>query len=183
MKPRAALVFAALLSLPACDPEAFFSEGPPAPETPKPAWARASLRAYDGAPPVIPHRPIEGARCEVCHDKVGREIPGLGIAPASPHDETPGMSASRCRQCHVYVEARDVFVATTFPKWYTGTPAGSRPHAHAPPIAPHRAFMHEDCNTCHAGKAARAEIRTTHPERGRCASCHAFATTEGEFER
>lgn len=182
MKRNGALALLAL-SLLGCDPEALFSDGPPANETPRPTWSRASLRAYDGAPPVIPHKPIEGARCEVCHDHTGREVSGLGVAPASPHGKTEGMAAARCRQCHVYAEGHDEFVPTTFGKWWTGTRSGSRLYSGAPPVAPHRLFMHEDCNACHAGKAARPEIRTTHPDRGRCAACHAFATANDEFVR
>ncbi len=64
------------------------------------AAQRAQRRAYDGAPPVIPH-PTFSANCLECHSSVGVAVPGIGFAPPSPHGDTTGMSAaSRCRRCH-----------------------------------------------------------------------------------
>src|SRR4051794_22055375 len=75
---------------------------------------RATRRAYDGAPPVIPHAPLGGS-CTDCHTTAARILPGLGIAPANPHLRTPGLSAfSRCQQCHVFRTSDELFVETGF---------------------------------------------------------------------
>ncbi len=163
------------IGLAGCDPQLLFSEGQPPPVSLRPMWSRATLRAYDGAPPVIPHRVVGGAACRSCHDQKGRTIAGFGVAPPSPHEKTSGMAAARCEQCHVAAEVQDEFVASQFQtRWWSGTRKGSRLYPAAPPVAPHRLFMHEDCGACHAGPAAPPEIRTTHPDRGRCLQCHAF---------
>ncbi len=137
-------------------------------------WAeRAERRAYDGAPPVIPHPPLSG-RCVECHTAEGSVRPPIGVAPANPHLKTPGMSdASRCRQCHVFKVTDDRFAVNDFQPLRRSSPYGERAHALAPPTIPHPLWMHEDCAACHAGPAARPEIRCTHPERLRCRQCHA----------
>lgn len=143
----------------------------PAPATPKPeptALAeipRAERRAYDGGPPVIPHDPMEGS-CLACHDG--------NAAPAFPHANTAGLSEeSRCVQCHVYRTTDALFTASAF----AGYPQdvnrrGERKTPKAAPKRPHRAFMRDNCLACHSGEHARAEIKTSHPERPKCALCH-----------
>ena len=85
--------------------------------------ARAGRRAFDGGPPVIPHEPLAGA-CINCHDADGRALPTLGMAPANPHLETPGIGASaNCKQCHVFRNASGNLVANTF----KGLPQDLRP--------------------------------------------------------
>jgi cytochrome c-type protein NapB len=134
---------------------------------------RAARRAYDGAPPVIPHAPLGGA-CTDCHTATGRELPGLGIAPANPHLRTPGLSAaSRCQQCHVFRTSDDLFTASAFEGLPQKPRHGPRLYADAPPVIPHHVFMREDCNACHSGQDARPQIRCSHPERARCLQCHA----------
>ena len=72
---------------------------------------RADRRAYDGAPPTIPHEDF-GIECGDCHNDEGIEVPDVGYAPAMPHQETAGMSAiSRCRQCHVFSQTDEIFAA------------------------------------------------------------------------
>jgi cytochrome c-type protein NapB len=134
---------------------------------------RAARRAYDGAPPVIPHQPLSGA-CTDCHTSAGRNLPGLGMAPANPHLHTEGLSASsRCQQCHVFRKSDDLFVETTFRGLAQWPRRGERLYAHAPPVIGHHVFLREDCNACHSGQAARREIVCSHPERARCLQCHA----------
>ena len=78
------------------------------------ANVRAERRAYDGAPPVIPHENFAMV-CTECHNETGVDVPDVGFSPPSPHETTKGMRAiSRCRQCHVFVETDDVFVASNF---------------------------------------------------------------------
>ncbi len=148
-----------------------------------PAVVRASRRAYDGAPPVIPHAPL-GPDCTACHDETGVVLPELGFSPPSPHERTQGLSAaSRCVQCHVYRETDGEFVASSFVGLRQDLRRGTRQHTWAPPVRPHGRFLRENCAACHTGPAAREEIRTTHPERVRCEQCHAAVEARGTFRR
>jgi cytochrome c-type protein NapB len=133
---------------------------------------RALTRAYDGAPPPIPHETTFGA-CTTCHDDDGAEIAGVGVAPASPHGAAAAAgSMRRCRQCHAPVETGAILVRSRFVGLPQGPWHGSRATPGAPPAIPHALQLREDCLACHSGPAARAEIRTSHPERIRCRQCH-----------
>jgi cytochrome c-type protein NapB len=144
---------------------------------------RAERRAFTGAPPVIPHPPLTGT-CVTCHTPEGGKVtPGVGVAPANPHTRTPGIAATaRCRQCHVFRQMEDVFVASEFAGLRQDGIRRERAHALAPPMMPHAHFMREDCLACHGGGGARPEIRCTHPERARCAQCHVSVVEESEFQ-
>lgn len=147
------------------------------------ATVRAERRAFDGAPPVIPHRPM-GAACVSCHNQRGMDVAGLGFAPASPHEQTRGLSAtSRCAQCHVFAGTDQAFVESGFRGFAQDLRHGERQHPLAPPVMPHPVFMRENCAACHTGPAAREEIRTPHPERERCTQCHVPVRTAELFER
>lgn len=147
------------------------------------ALARAERRMYDGAPPVIPHEAF-GIECVACHTERGMDVEDVGFAPAMPHAATGGLSAtSRCVQCHVFQLTDDLFVASTFEGRPQDLSPGARAHAEAPPVLPHPVFLRENCTACHAGPAAREEIRTTHPERARCTQCHVERVVAGVFER
>jgi len=145
------------------------------------AQERAKLRAYDGAPPVIPHIDL-GTHCSGCHRDPGVAMRGVGFAPPSPHDGTAVAGATiRCRQCHVRGIGRDVFVKSDFVGLPQNLRSGGRLNAISPPTIPHRIPMRENCMACHAGPAARQEIVTTHPERTRCRQCHALESIRSEF--
>ena len=139
----------------------------------KPLHIRALRRAFPGAPPVIPHPPLSGT-CNSCHTPVGgRVVPEIGIAPANPHTQTPGMSEqSRCKQCHIFKQSDGTFVASDFMAAQPFRLRGDRSHVKAPPTVPHPGFMYEDCNACHTGAGARPEIACDHAERLRCRQCH-----------
>jgi nitrate reductase cytochrome c-type subunit len=78
------------------------------------ALLRAGRRAYDGAPPVIPHADFN-ADCMSCHTREGLAIPDVGFAPPMPHDATAGLSAhSNCRQCHVWRATEETFRENAF---------------------------------------------------------------------
>ena len=144
---------------------------------------RAERRAYDGAPPVIPHAEF-GIECMGCHNEQGVEVPDVGFAPPMPHAMTAGLSAiSRCRQCHVFQPGEGVFVASTFAGLRQDLRRGDRLHELAPPTIPHQTFMRENCAACHAGPAAREEVRTSHPERVRCRQCHVSVETVELFSQ
>ncbi len=147
------------------------------------AVVRAARRAYDGAPPTIPHAPM-GAECTACHNDRGLAVQGVGFAPPSPHELTPGLSStSRCEQCHVYKRSEELFAESEFVPLAQDLRRGTRLYPGAPPVMPHAVNMRENCQACHAGPAAREEIRCTHPERARCGQCHVAAVTVAEFER
>jgi cytochrome c-type protein NapB len=139
---------------------------------PRSTVERALGRAYDGAPPTIPHDAAIGG-CATCHDADGLAISGVGVAPASPHGEAAAAGAMRrCRQCHAPVSVTTSYVASRFTGLAQGQWQGQRATPGAPPTIPHTLQLRGECLTCHAGPAARAEIRTTHPERARCRQCH-----------
>ncbi len=132
---------------------------------------RAAGRAYDGAPPVIPH--ALAGECASCHDDDGSAIAGIGVAPASPHGGVAATgSFRRCRQCHVASVTSAVMVASVFTGLPQGPWRGGRATPGAPPTIPHTLQLRENCLACHAGPASRVEIRTSHPERPRCRQCH-----------
>lgn len=136
------------------------------------ATERAERRGYDGAPPVIPHE-MFGVACMSCHNDRGMEVEGVGFAPPMPHEVTAGLSdVARCRQCHVFRETDEVFVASDFRGLAQDLRQGRRLNDMTPPVIPHPVFMRENCYACHAGTAAREEIRCSHPERARCQQCH-----------
>jgi cytochrome c-type protein NapB len=146
------------------------------------ARVRAERRAYDGAPPTVPHEDM-GMVCTECHNERGMPVDDLGFAPAEPHDGTAqAYSTGRCRQCHVFVLAEDTFAENDWVGLQQDLRAGRRLNALAPPTIPHRLFMRENCAACHTGPGARVAIATTHPERDRCRQCHVPAEGPDVFE-
>jgi cytochrome c-type protein NapB len=125
---------------------------------------RARNRAYDGAPPTIPH-PIDQqtvASCLACHGegiKVGERV---ASKISHPH-------LSNCTQCHV--EQSPIAVDNGFVGIYRAGP-GDRANPGAPPTIPHHTFMRNDCLSCH-GLITRPGTRTTHPWLTNCQQCHA----------
>lgn len=134
---------------------------------------RALRRAYDGAPPTVPHPVAQGAfpACLSCH-RDGVDIAGR-VAPAMPHAEL-----GNCLQCHVVSEAPMAGEAVA-----GGPPTansfdglrpplrGERASAIAPPTIPHATTMRGRCESCH-GTLSQG-IRSTHPWRESCTQCHA----------
>jgi len=132
---------------------------------------RARNRAYDGAPPTIPH-PSNGmfaATCLTCHGE-GLKV-GDRIASKMSH---PYMS--NCTQCHVDEDRsslpfQDEPIANDFRGVYRAGP-GERASRGAPPTIPHHTWMRQDCTSCH-GLVTRPGTRTTHPWLTNCTQCHA----------
>lgn len=132
---------------------------------------RARNRAYDGAPPAIPH-PVEArsaAACLACHGE-GLKV-GDRIASKISHAHL-----SNCTQCHVEQSpagppapqppAENEFVGV-----FRAGP-GERASPGAPPTIPHHTWMRENCASCH-GPVSRPGTRTTHPWLTNCTQCHA----------
>lgn len=136
--------------------------------------ARMQRRAFDGAPPVVPHPITEDsvAACLSCHEQ-GLQIRERAATRISHAHFT------NCTQCHVPSQGTGIPVndasllkpltANTF----TGAAPvkGRRAWPAAPPTIPHGATMRADCASCH-GPAGLYGLRTLHPERQACTQCH-----------
>lgn len=137
---------------------------------------RAARRAYDGAPPVVPH-PIaqdSAAACLACHG------PGLVIKDKVASKMSHELHTS-CTQCHVpsvgpRIPVQDVALKEPLAEnQFVGLNAplkGTRAWPLAPPTIPHRTLMRNDCLSCH-GPQGLFGLRTPHPERQSCQQCHA----------
>ena len=143
---------------------------------------RRNSRAYEGAPPTIPHsvRQTGATECMACHGEGLRITERL--APPMSHEYM-----TNCTQCHVVQESPipapdsryDEFpLDNTFAglqRWGEG----DRAYVGSPPVTPHPTNMREDCTSCH-GTMARPGIRTTHPWQTQCVQCHAPSATLDE---
>jgi nitrate reductase (cytochrome), electron transfer subunit len=134
--------------------------------------ARSVNRAYEGAPPTIPH-PIEqisSASCLACHGEGARVKDRIATKISHPH-------WSNCTQCHAPASApldstlNWALAGNTFSGSEPPGP-GARAYEGAPPQIPHTTWMRNDCASCHGPKGLPA-LRTTHPERPNCMQCHA----------
>ena len=138
---------------------------------------RTSRRAYDGAPPVIPHaiETIDVRSCVACHGE------GDGLLVAGK--KVPVMShpmLQNCTQCHAPSVAKDYLasdkdaglkVANYF-KGVSSPGSGKKAYDSAPPVIPHRLNMRQNCMACH-GNGMTEAISTSHPQRKNCLQCHA----------
>lgn len=138
--------------------------------------ARAQRRAFDGAPPVVPH-PIDQrstTSCLVCHG----EGLSIGTTPSGSTTRATKMShgfLANCTQCHVEQQTANFEAFPHAENSFEGKSApfgGQRAWAGAPPTVPHSVFMRESCLSCH-GPAGAEPIRTTHAWRTNCLQCHA----------
>lgn len=131
--------------------------------------ARLERRAFEGAPPVVPH-PIDeqsAAACLACH-RDGVVVEGR-VARVMSHQ-----AYASCTQCHVTAEPR--FAKPTPPNnsfvGYAPDKPLERAWSGAPPVIPHSVWIRDNCASCH-GVAGLPGLRTTHPERQSCTQCHA----------
>jgi cytochrome c-type protein NapB len=166
------------------------------------------LRAYPGAPPRIPHEltpeEFQTGACTTCHERGGYSRRFAAYTPVTPH---PGKGA--CLQCHVGTDelmAVPLTRADPDRRCHQCHGSGGSPQAdpdrsvnwrtmawpelaprtpdRGPPPIPHDLQSVENCLACHAGPAAVAEIRITHPEQADCRQCHVASDPEaGEFTR
>jgi len=133
---------------------------------------RASRRAFNGAPPVIPH-PAENttdAACYACHGN-GVTLTGMKASVMSH----PFLG--NCVQCHApMAPAPFRSIDTTVDTSFVGLPApqqGKRASLGAPPTIPHSRWMRDNCHACHGGPDGWAGMESTHPWRTNCTQCHA----------
>jgi len=130
---------------------------------------RENRRAYNGAPPTVPHAidHRSDAACLACHQE-GFVAEGV-LAPRMPHPHY-----SSCTQCHVSEISPPVPHTMAVENLFRGMPApfeGERAWPGAPPTIPHATLMRNDCLSCH-GSAGEPGIRTSHPWRQNCMQCH-----------
>ena len=138
---------------------------------------RKSLRAYDGAPPVIPHAidTLKSSACTSCHG----EDTNLVIAGKRPA-EISHPWITNCTSCHVPADGLRQVTAPPETRllvensFIGKSSAGHGPRAYgtAPPTMPHAVWMRQNCMACH-GPGREQAIRTSHPERQNCLQCHA----------
>jgi nitrate reductase (cytochrome), electron transfer subunit len=153
-----------------------------------------ALRAYPGAPPLVPHGLTEdefrGSLCNTCHQRGGYSARFGAYVPVTPHPELlaclqchgtdaamVGTALPRespdglCGQCHAPARRAVSLPALdwTAPEW--PRVRGARADG-TPPEIPHDLQLRGDCLACHAGPGAIEEIRTSHPERASCRQCH-----------
>ncbi len=143
---------------------------------------RASRRAYNGAPPTVPH-PIDqyqSTSCLACHGTPTRidtrDVPQISHPPYT-----------HCIQCHApqhgpgpaLVSPVPALATPALANAFTGLPpptGGTRAYTGAPPVMPHATSMRQNCVTCH-GPGGSSAIKTTHPQRHNCLQCHATDST------
>jgi cytochrome c-type protein NapB len=138
---------------------------------------RRSLRAYDGAPPVVPHAidSLRSTACMSCHGEGGNLVISGKRPPEISH---PWIT--NCTSCHVPAGGLRQFTAVGetrlfIENYFLGKESagkGSRAYPTAPPTMPHPVWMRQNCMACH-GPGRDQAIRTSHPERHNCLQCHA----------
>lgn len=146
--------------------------------------ARAARRAFDGAPPTVPH-PIaqdSSVACIACHGQ------GLQVKDRFASKMSHPTYGGSCTQCHVSTRgsftAADaaLFSAPLTENSFQGReapPNVPRAWPGAPPVIPHRTLMRSDCMSCHGPNGLFA-LRTPHPERQNCTQCHVPAAANDQ---
>ena len=136
---------------------------------------RARRRAFDGAPPVIPHGGADqpASACLACHDD-GMAFAGGQRAPRICHEPL-----SSCGQCHVAATTPIPGVDAAAAEVRYGPSAfeplvaqtGRPAFVGAPPPIPHATAMRDRCLSCHGAGGLRP-LLTQHPARAQCRQCH-----------
>lgn len=146
--------------------------------------ARAGRRAYDGAPPTVPHPVTQdsSAACLACHGQ------GLQVKERFASKISHPAYGGSCTQCHVSTRSSfsaaeaALYSAPLAENSFQGSeapPNGPRAWPGAPPVIPHRTLMRGDCMSCH-GPAGLFALRTPHPDRQSCTQCHVSAATNDQ---
>ncbi len=137
---------------------------------------RAARRAYEGAPPTIPHPVSQGGarECLICHGSSASI--GEVSAPVISHK-----AYTVCTQCHVPEmgglpqTGEEKTFAPMVESSFVGMREAPAPWKYtdgSPPQQPHKTFMRENCSSCH-GAQGRPGLQSSHPERRSCQQCHA----------
>lgn len=132
---------------------------------------RAALRAYEGAPPVVPHSisDLDMRTCRACHATGLRA--GDRIARAVSHTYL-----TNCTQCHVEAQSQQFGAVADPPNSFVGlrpvSAGGFRALSGSPPNIPHTTFMRTNCASCH-GPHGYPGLQPDHLDRLNCVQCHA----------
>ncbi len=159
-----------LVGLEKAVPRAIPQKAPTAAQRKAAVDARSRRRAFDGAPPVIPHGITQksSASCLTCHRKGA--VVNNKVAPALPHPPY-----TSCTQCHVPSQGIGKNNMPRAGNSFVGLRSsgkGRRDSLGAPPSIPHSTWMRSNCLACH-GPAGKPGLRTPHPQRKSCEQCHA----------
>ncbi len=148
---------------------------------------RFDRRAFDGAPPTIPHaiNYRDVLSCTACHSQDSNTIVAGNRVPAMSHHYM-----SSCTQCHVPAEglSATIRMATgglVVENGFAGNPRpgkGTRAYQGAPPTTPHRIWLRQNCMSCHGPDMPDA-IVTPHPQRSNCLQCHALDSSYDNREQ
>ena len=136
---------------------------------------RATRRAYNGAPPIIPHavEKTNDAACYACHGQ------GIRIEQRIARKMSHAFLAN-CTQCHASPPAKPFeSIDSNVENRFVGAAAplaGSRAYPGAPPVIPHSVWMRNECLSCHGGKVGWSGMQSSHPWRSACVQCHALSS-------
>lgn len=154
---------------------------------------RASRRAYNGAPPIIPHSvgSTNDAACYACHGQ-GMKLDGLLKDSLAAMGMDRSLRASvmshgflaNCVQCHAApgpnaLPPGDWHVENHF-VGLSAPPAGQRAYPGAPPTIPHSQWMRQNCNACHGGPNGWLGLNSTHQWRTNCLQCHGVSAVQDQ---
>ncbi|MCA9214767.1 MAG: hypothetical protein KDB27_16965 [Planctomycetales bacterium] len=137
---------------------------------------RATRRAFNGAPPVIPHavERTDDAACYACHGEGA--LVGDRVANRMSH----GLLVN-CLQCHAAPPPKPFAnVEAKVANGFSGLPApvsAERAYPDAPPVIPHSTWMRDRCLSCHGGVAGWPGLEVSHRWRTNCLQCHATSAT------
>lgn len=143
---------------------------------------RQARRAFNGAPPTIPHQVdvVSTQACTACHGVNGQSlrIGNQVITPAMPHQ-----LLTNCTQCHVpqsdLKDDEQHWLANDFEGLATPM-QGDRAYPGAPPTIPHSVWMRDTCLSCH-GPNGQSALRSGHVWRANCLQCHGQSAELNQF--
>lgn len=134
---------------------------------------RAANRAFEGAPPTIPHQidHMSTVSCTACHGADGQSLRIGNQVVAQPMSH-PLMT--NCTQCHVPQQQIQEDEQQWLRNSFADEPSpeqGERAFPGAPPSIPHTVWMRQDCLSCH-GPNGQPALRSGHVWRTNCLQCH-----------
>ncbi len=151
--------------------QGLFAEPPLDPELKQASLRlRAQRRAYNGAPPVVPHDvdQLSSAACLACHGD------GFKLENRTAR-QLPHPNYANCMQCHAPPPPSALSNEFQPTNTFEGVAApfeGARAWPGAPPVVPHTTWMRDNCLSCH-GPSGWPGMKTTHAWRQNCLQCHA----------
>jgi nitrate reductase (cytochrome), electron transfer subunit len=146
---------------------------------------RGERRAFDGAPPIVPHAidQRQAASCLSCHGQPTL----IGSVAVAQISHPPYQN---CLQCHAAgagpapgwaspVRPPTLQLASNDFVGVTPPTATQRAFDEAPPVISHPLWMRENCMSCH-GAGGSSAVRPDHGGRQSCLQCH---TTSSGLEQ